>query len=134
MNDREKTNHFSLRRIIALIGILCGAAGSMGFMLYAGRNNKSVLLILLFVAWVLFPFVVLLGAELISKSWSNLARLTLDILTIVLSIGSLVSYSGVLLPSGTKTAFIFLVFPLFSLLLIAIVILIIWLRSRKSDS
>jgi hypothetical protein len=45
-----------LRRV-ALPAALAVAVASIGFMLYAGRRNPSRLLVLLFAAWVLSPFV-----------------------------------------------------------------------------
>jgi uncharacterized membrane protein len=48
-----------------------------------------------------------------------------------LTLGSLVSYSGVLSPPGTKPAFVFLVVPLISWLLMAIVIPITASLSRR---
>jgi hypothetical protein len=62
---------------MALIGILVGAIGSLGFMFHAGHNQKSVILITLFTAWVLSPFVVLLIAKKISKGWTINIRVTL---------------------------------------------------------
>lgn len=119
---------------MALIGVLVGAMGSLGLMLHAGRNNPSVLLILLFVIWVLSPFLALLVANVISKRWSAYSRSILYWLMLVLTIGSLVSYSGVLSPPGTKPAFVFLVVPLISWLLMVLVIPIAAFLSRKSNS
>jgi hypothetical protein len=51
---------------------------------------------------------------------------------LVISIGSLISYGGILIPAGTKPAFIFLVVPLISWLLIAMITLPAISRSGKS--
>ena len=107
---------------MALIVMLVGAIGSLGFMFYAGRNQNSVILIALFTTWVLSPFVGLLIANKTSKRWTVLPRVTLYLLMIVLTLGSLISYSGAFSPPGTKPAFKFLVFPLISWLLIGTVI------------
>ena len=121
-------------RITALIVVISGALGSVGFTLHTGRNNPSVLLILLFVVWVLSPFVALLVAYVISNRWPVITRVAFYSLMIVLTIGSLVSYAGLFSPSGTKPAFVFLVVPLISWLLIAIFIPIARLLSRRSNS
>ena len=114
--------------------VLAGAVGSLGFTLYTGRNNKSVLLIVLFFIWVLSPFIGLLVANVVTKRWSDLLRLTLYILMIFLTIGSLVAYSGVLNPTGAKPAGVFLIVPLISWLVIVIVIPLAAVRSRRLSS
>lgn len=120
-------------RILALIVLLIGAIGSLGFMFIAGRNQNSVILLVLFMIWVLSPFVGLIVAAKISKKWTVLTRLALYWLMLVLSIGSLIIYSGII-PVGTKTAFKFLVVPLISWLLIMIVIPIVIRLSAKKSS
>ena len=131
----EKSNNtfIHLLRTIALIAMLAGAVGSLGLVLYTGRRNESVLLLVLFAGWVLSPFMGLLVANMFSKHWSVLARLTLYWLMLVITGGSLLGYSGVLSPPGAKPAFIFLAVPLISWLLMAIVIPIAWYRWGRSD-
>src|SRR5260221_8348476 len=51
--EKPKNTSIRLLHAIALIGILAGAAGSLGLMLYTGRRNESVLLLGLFAGWVL---------------------------------------------------------------------------------
>jgi hypothetical protein len=51
---------------------------------------------------------------------------------IILAMVSLITYSGVLIPPGTKAAFIFLVAPLLSWLFIAIFFLVARKNLRKS--
>ena len=116
---------------MAVVVALGGAGISLGLMLHAGRNNKSVLLVVLFVVWVLSPFLALMVANAVSKRWLVLTRITLYSLMLVLTPGSLVCYSGLWSPPGTKPAFVFLVVPLISWLLIVIVIPIAASRSRK---
>jgi len=94
----KKDLRFNLLRTIAVVVVLAGAVGSLGLTLYTGRHNKSVLLIVLFFIWVLSPFIGLLVANVFAKRWSDLFRMTLYILMIILPLGSLVAYSGVLSP------------------------------------
>lgn len=130
----KKTHTLSLLRTVALVVLVAGAGVSLGLMLHTGRNNKSVLLLLLFAIWVLSPFIALLAANIVSRRWPVLARVTLYILTTILTLGSLVIYSGVLSPPGTKPAFVFLVVPLVSWIFIAIVIPIAARKlSRRND-
>lgn len=100
--------------------MVTAAAGSLGLLLNAGRKNNSLLLLVLFVTWVLSPYIALLFATVFSKRWPAAKRMTLYILMLVLSLGSLIGYSGALSPSGTKPAFVFLVVPLISWLVIGI--------------
>jgi hypothetical protein len=123
-----------LLRIIALLVALSGAGGSLGFVVHAGRNNKSVLLIVFFIIWVLSPFVALLIANTISMRWTVHIRKTLYGLTIFLTLGSLIFYSGLWSPPGTRPAFVFLVVPLLSWILMAIAASRARRLSRKPDA
>ena len=136
MVSRENTESRAIRllRIIAQLVLLGGAVGSLGLMLNPGRHTP-ILLLILFVGWVLSPFMALLATNVISKRWSLISRVTLYCLMLVIAIGSLVGYSGVLSTPDAKPAFIFLMVPLISWLLIAIVIpLAGYLSRRRSRS
>lgn len=121
----------NILRTLAVIAVLVGAVGSLVRVLYVGRQNNSFFLIALFVGWVLSPFVAMLAGNVIAKRWSASARVTLYYLMLFIPLGSLVVYSGVLSPPGTKGAFVFLVVPLVSWLLMGIAILVNFVRSRK---
>ena len=121
----------SLLQTVALTVAGAGAAGSVGLTLYAGRNNSSLLLPLLFVLWVLSPFVGLLIAHIVSKRWSFTARRTLYLLMLILPPFSLLSYSGIFSVIAAKPAFVFLMVPLLSWLLMAIAISLAIFLSRK---
>ena len=126
----EKTLNLKFMRIVALIVLLMGVIGSFCFVLYNGRYNKSILLISLFVGWVLSPFIALLIAYKVSNRWTDTIRKTLYIIILALTLVSLLSYSGLLIPAGTKTAFVFLVVPLISWVVIAVFILIARSKSK----
>ena len=123
----------SFLRTIALIMLLGGAVGSLGLMLNAGRHTP-VLLLLLFVVWVLSPFMALLVANMVSKRWPVITSVTLYWLMLLLSLGSLVSYNGTFSQPGTRPAFIFLVVPFISWLLILLVIPVARWVSCKNKS
>lgn len=127
----KNTSGNNFLKTIALIVVLTGAVASLVFMFNAGRNQKSILLIALFTIWVLSPFIALLVANAISKSWSILSRRILYFLMLFITLGSLISYSGALSSPTTKPAFKFLIVPLVSWLLIVTVILIARKISRK---
>ena len=128
----RKTSNPNLLQIVAIIFAFLGAIGSLYFMFKAGRNQKSILLMFLFTGWVLSPFLGLFWAAKASNRWIIPARGSVYWLMIILAIGSLVAYSGAFIPSGTKTAFIFLVAPFTSWFVIVIVFLISRRLSAKS--
>ena len=107
---------------IAMIFLWVGTLASLSFVFYTGRNNASILLRLLFAIWVISPFIGLLVLRVVSKRWSVITRGILNCLILVISLGSLLGYSGVLNSAKTKPAFVFLVIPLISWLLIAVLI------------
>jgi hypothetical protein len=127
-----------LLRGAALIAVLAGAVGSFGLMLHAGSRQRSLILIGLFTVWELSPFVALVWAHVVSKHWSVLTRATLYSVMLILALGSLAIYGEAALgPPRPKPAFVFLVVPLASWLLIAAVLpiaaLISGRRSRRGD-
>ncbi|MEO6229890.1 MAG: hypothetical protein ABIP10_07170 [Ferruginibacter sp.] len=131
MTDKKKSNK-SFLGIISLIVALVGAVGSLYFMFSASRKQNSIILLALFTAWVLSPFVGLFISNKISNHWTVPARASLYWLMIILTIGSLVAYSGAFNAPETKNAFIFLIFPLISWFLIVIVFLIAREISNKN--
>ena len=73
-----------LRRPV-LPAVLAGAAASVAFMLFA-RRNPSRLLVLLFAAWVLSPFVAAILALAKSERWSTIPRATLYVAMLVIAL------------------------------------------------
>jgi hypothetical protein len=113
---RTKPDSTSVRLFhkIAVLTVLAGAGASVGFTIYTGRDNSSFLLILLFVGWVLAPFIAFLLVNVVATRWSVLKRLTLHSLMLLVTIGSLVMYSGLWSVPDAKPAFVFLIVPLLS--------------------
>ena len=132
MKDNSTTGgNLNLLRNIALILTLCGALGSLMMMFHAGRNNKSVILMAIFAIWVLSPFLTLMIAVIRFRQWPQAALRTLYILMISITLISLVGFSGVWRPPGTKTAFVFLVIPFLSWIIMGVVY--IAARSKNKD-
>jgi len=74
---------------------------SVALMLYAGRANQHILVTVLFVFWVLAPFVALAWADRMSVRWSVVTRTALHWMTLVITVGSLAIYVyRVLRPRG----------------------------------
>ena len=135
MRATSNLRSLSVLRTAALIALPAGAAGSIGLMLRAGHRNPSRVLLILFAIWVLSPFVALLFAIIVSKDCSVLTRATLYGVVLVLTATSLAIYGDVALgPPRTKTAFVFVVVPPASWLLIAIAISIAALISRRRSA
>ncbi|HWC64447.1 MAG TPA: hypothetical protein VG777_00075 [Thermoanaerobaculia bacterium] len=110
-------------RTAALAAATLGAAGSVALMLRAGRGNPSRVLILMFVVWVLSPFVLCVAADLLGKRWPASARMALHAATIVVALVTLAVYGGVVLgPPRPKIARFFLLVPPASVLFAAIVV------------
>jgi hypothetical protein len=120
-----------LLRAVALIALVAGAGGSVGLTLRAGRTTPGLLL-LLFVVWVLSPFVALAWANMVSQRWPVLTRATIHCVTLVIALGSLAIYGDLALPpTGSARAFVFVVVPPGSWLLMAIVVPIAAVISRR---
>ena len=119
-------------RAVAIIAAAAGAIGSVALTLHVGRHNASRILLSLFMIWVLSPFVALLFASLVSKSWPVPTQVTLYGLMLVLTLGSLAIYGDVAFgPARATPAFAFLVVPLVSWLLIAVALPVAALISRR---
>ena len=129
----KKLTNYNLLRIIALIVLLVGATSSLVLMFNAGRDQKSILLIVLFTSWVLSPFIGLFIVDIISKRWLPKTHTTIYLLIIFITLASLIFYSGALNVSGTKPAFKFLVAPLISWFLILVIVPIKRKRSNISN-
>jgi hypothetical protein len=122
-------------RAAGLIAVMAGAVGSVGLMHHAGRRNDSRILLVLFTLWVLSPFAALLLADVVSKRWAVLTRATLYSVMLVVALASWAIYGDAALgPPRAKTAFVFVVVPPASWLLIAIVVLIAALISGRVSS
>ena len=115
-----------------LIVLRAGAVGSLGLMLYAGRHRNSRILLLLFAAWVLSPFMAAVLANVVSQGSPVITRATLSVTMLVITLGSLAIYGDVAFwHNKAKIGFEFLMVPLVSWLLIAVVVPIATLVSRR---
>ena len=120
-------------RAVALIVVAAGAVGSVALTIRAGRNTPRLLLVL-FVIWVLSPFVALAWANVRSPRWSAFTRATLHGATLVLTLASVAIYSGLVKrPAGSANAFMFVVVSPISLALLAIAVALAALFSRTAS-
>jgi hypothetical protein len=64
----DQIDILKLLQSFALGVIIVGALGSLYLTMRAGGNNKSLLLVLLFLLWVLSPFAALIRINILSGS------------------------------------------------------------------
>ena len=114
-------------RAVALVAAAVGAVGSTGFVLYTGRKNPSVILMLLFVVWVVSPFAAFIRISRSAKDWQAVNQIALHAAAVTIIVISLAIYGYVALgPPRPQPAAPFLVVPPVSFALAAI---IVWLVS-----
>ena len=117
----------------AAFGLAIAGITSLALMVHAGRHQRSVILILLFVGWVVSPFLGLLYGYLSSRDWSSSARRTLHALTLAVvficpGIYALAAFGY----TNLKMGFVFLVVPLACWVLIGLLFCVALLSSRNS--
>jgi len=79
-------------RFTALIALVVGAAGSLGLWIHAAKHPPP-LLIVLFVGWVLSPFVVLGIGHVVAKRWAPSTRAALYWVTLLVAVASFAIYA-----------------------------------------
>jgi hypothetical protein len=128
----NKGGFLSLLRTAAVIALVVGATGSLVFMFRAGQHTPRLLLII-FIFWVLAPFVALFWANTVSKRWSVLTRGTLYCVMLIVALGSLAIYGEWIdiKPSGSANAFLWVIVPPASLVFITVIVGIVALLSGR---
>lgn len=117
-------------RTMARGAVVAGAAGSVGLMAVAG--HPPIFLRVIFVVWVLSPFVMLALADRIWGRWPDSTRTVLHVLAIIIAAGSLAIYGfRVWRPPASTPAFVFVMVPPLSWLLIATVASFVAFTSRQ---
>ena len=116
-----------LLRILALITVVAGAAGSIYLMFRVGKG-APLFLTVLFTGWVLAPFIALAVAGIASKPWSVPVRATLYGVMLVLTPVSLWIYAN---PTAKQPAFVFLAIPSASWVLMVIAVATAAFKSRR---
>jgi hypothetical protein len=120
-----------MRKFVFVL-LLIGAIGSVLLMLNAGRHTPA-LLILLFVGWVVSPYLALFWVCLFSKLHSFIAPEILYGLPIVISCGSLAAYGVTLFQHRNKPPTgVYLSIPFLSWILIVVIISLTVYRKRKT--
>jgi hypothetical protein len=117
----------------SLIAALIGGLGSVALMLMSGLR-PPVFIIILFIAWVLSPFVVLSVGVILASRWSTKTRGTLYWLTRLITVSSLAIYIYVLVkPLQSQPAFPYVAVPIGSGVIILAILAVTALISRRNN-
>jgi len=120
------------RRSVALAALLLGAAGVMILMLRAGGRSRPLVLVPLFAAWDISPFVLLWIADRFAESWTRATRTALYSLMVIVAVGSVAYYiADAIWPRPAQPAFLYVIAPPVSWLLIVAVLGMTAMFSRK---
>jgi hypothetical protein len=122
----------TLLRAAALIAIPVGAVGSIG--LFLRQAERAPLLIVIgFILWMVSPFALLAWAMAAAKRWSMSTRATIYSLALLITLASMAVYARAVdvAPRGSANAFRFVAVAPASWLLIAIVVPLATLASRR---
>lgn len=115
-----KLKNMSDKKSLSISFLFVGALSSFVLMLYTGRNNSSVILLGLFTIWVLSPFVFLFWANRVSNRWAVFSSMPLNNLMLIISGGSLLAYIVAFFGTSKTPAFIYLLTPFLSWLILLI--------------
>ncbi|MDP9099590.1 MAG: hypothetical protein M3N48_11460 [Verrucomicrobiota bacterium] len=128
----EKGGALTGLRLTAVIALVIGAAGSLGLWIHAARHPPP-LLVVLFVAWVLSPYVVLGIGQVVAKRWAPGTRAALYWVTLLVAVASMGIYADDAVAHRTAhPAFVYVVVPPASWLVTVVAIgLGAWIAKRK---
>lgn len=122
----------SLLRTITLIIVGLGGVTSLALVQWAGRTNKHVWLTILFIFWVLAPFIAGILASRFAKRWSFQAHAVIYFAMLVIALASMVVYiNDAIHPREAQRAFVFVIVPGASLVFLAMGFLVAFFMSRK---
>src|SRR3954453_16427322 len=119
-------------RRVARTALAIGAAGSLALMVYAGRHNRSIALVLLFTVWVSSPFVALAVADRWARCWKAASRAAFYGVMFAVSPGSLLVYAFDALRPRPQAAFFYVLVPPSCWMIGAAVLAIAVLLSRRT--
>jgi hypothetical protein len=119
-------------RRIARSALAIGAAGSLALMMYAGRHNPSIPLIVLFTCWVASPFAALAIADRWVTRRAPVVRAAFYGVMFAVSIGSLLVYAFDALRPRPQAAFFYVIVPPSCWIVGGAVLAIVALLSRRT--
>ena len=110
----------SAGRVLACALLLGAAIASLVFMIRTGGRNPSFLLLAMFTAWVLSPFVGAGALVAASKRFSTVSQAGAIAVALVNVLGSLLVYGGSIPLRNVRPAFPYLVVPFASWVLLVL--------------
>jgi len=120
-------------RTPARIVMALSAFAAEALMLFAGRENRHYEITALFIVWVAAPFVLLWVADRASKHWPRLVNTTLSWLMLLVACVTLAAYvRRIVRPPAAQPAFVFVLVPPMSWLVIALALGIAFLIAKRS--
>lgn len=127
-------SQISLLKYAALSTIAVGCIGSLAFMHHVGRHNHSIVLVMLFWLWVSSAFGANLWVWFSVGRDSHPAKAPYHLAISAVSLGSLGIYGFVAFgPPMSKPAFPFLIIPLVSWIIAALLTATLLARGRKNE-
>lgn len=119
-------------RSMVRAGLWIGAAGSLGFTIYTGRHNNSILLMAMFAVWVLSPFAGLWLAERTAERTAPGMASAMRASALVIMVCSLGIYGAQAMRGPSHhAAFAFLAVPAASWFAIAPLLIAPWFAARR---
>lgn len=117
---------------VALLAVLVAAAvASLSLMFRMGGRNPSTLLVALFTGWVASPFVGACVLTIAGRVLSAGGQVGLVVVSLLVAAGALSFYSGAVTVGGTRPAFVYLMIPLASWMLLAPCGVVVLIRTRN---
>jgi hypothetical protein len=113
-NEPTNIDGMNLLHALALGVATAGAIASLSLTFQSGLNSRSILVVVLIAIWVIAPYLMAIIVSLVSRDWPLAGRIALYILMLVMTLVSLVVYSGILTFPRSKPSSGYLLVPLMS--------------------
>ena len=119
-------------RAAAFVAVILGAVGSIGLWIHATRH-PPLAIIVLFVIWVLSPFVLLGISHAVAKRWAPGTQTALYLVMLFVSLGSILIYADDAIAHRTAhPAAVYVVVPAVAWVVSAVAIgLGAWIAKKK---
>jgi multisubunit Na+/H+ antiporter MnhG subunit len=119
-------------RFAAVVAVIAGAGGSLGLWIHAAQH-PPLIIIALFVIWVLSPFALLGIGYANAQRWTFEAQKALYCVTLFIALATIVIYADdALNHRSAHRAFVYVIVPPVSWLLMVAAVTVGALRARKN--
>jgi hypothetical protein len=118
-------------RVVVSAALAGAAVGSLVYMFRVGGRNPSAVLVALFTGWVLSPFVGACVLTIGSKGLSAGRQVSVFFMSLVIATGAVGLYGGAITVVGTRPAFLYLMVPLVSWVLLVLLGVVVVKRRRS---